>query len=75
MDAEERRKLGAHYTSEENILKVIKPLFLDDLWDEFNRIRNQKVRREKSIIEFHEKLASLRFLDPACGCGNFLIIS
>ena len=75
MDVEERRTLGAHYTSEENILKVIKPLFLDDLWNEFEKIKNTKTRREESLNEFHEKLASLRFLDPACGCGNFLIIT
>lgn len=75
MDIDQRRTLGAHYTSEENILKVIKPLFLDDLWNEFEKIKNTKTRREESLNEFHEKLASLRFLDPACGCGNFLIIS
>ena len=75
MDVEQRRTLGAHYTSEENILKVIKPLFLDDLWNEFEKIKNTKSRREENLNKFHEKLASLRFLDPACGCGNFLIIS
>ena len=75
MNVEQRRTLGAHYTSEENILKVIKPLFLDDLWNEFEKIKNTKSRREEKLNEFHEKLASLRFLDPACGCGNFLIIS
>lgn len=75
MDVGERRILGAHYTSEENILKVIKPLFLDDLWNEFEKIKNTKSRRIESLNAFHEKLASLRFLDPACGCGNFLIIS
>lgn len=75
MDVEERRALGAHYTSEENILKVIKPLFLDGLWAEFEKIKRLKNRREARLNEFHDKLASLRFLDPACGCGNFLIIS
>lgn len=75
MDVEQRRTLGAHYTSEENILKVIKPLFLDDLWIEFKKIKNTKSRRKEILNEFHKKLASLRFLDPACGCGNFLIIS
>lgn len=54
---------------------MIKPLFLDDLWNEFEKIKNTKSRREENLNEFHEKLASLRFLDPACGCGNFLIIS
>lgn len=75
MDVEQRRELGAHYTSEENILKVIKPLFLDDLWNQFERVKNTRTRRSEKLNEFHEKLASLRFLDPACGCGNFLIIT
>lgn len=75
MDIDQRRTLGAHYTSEENIMKVIKPLFLDDLWSEFKKIKSMKSRRKERLDEFHEKLASLKFLDPACGCGNFLIIT
>ncbi len=71
MNADERRQLGAHYTSEKNILKVIKPLFLDELWAEFERIKSQP----QKLLRFHEKLGTLRFLDPACGCGNFLIIA
>ncbi|MGA2824403.1 MAG: DNA methyltransferase, partial [Bacteroidales bacterium] len=71
MNPVERRNLGAHYTSENNILKVIKPLFLDDLWKEFNSVKKTRPQLKK----FHDKLASLRFLDPACGCGNFLVIS
>jgi len=71
MDEKERRNLGAHYTSEKNILRVIKPLFLDDLYDEFGRVRRSKAK----LAEFHNKLASLKFLDPACGCGNFLVIT
>jgi hypothetical protein len=71
MNPVERRNLGAHYTSEKNILKVIKPLFLDDLWKEFETV---KVNRNK-LIQFHDRLSKLRFLDPACGCGNFLVIS
>jgi hypothetical protein len=71
MNPELRRNLGAHYTSEKNILKLIKPLFLDELWAEFNKIKSNR----KKLEEFHDKLASLKFLDPACGCGNFLIIS
>jgi len=71
MNAEERRSLGAHYTSEENIVKVIRPLFLDDLRAEFESCRTNRKRLEA----FHNKLGSLKFLDPACGCGNFLIIS
>lgn len=71
MDKEQRRELGAHYTSEENILKLINPLFMDDLWDEFERVKTTPALLDK----FHEKIASLKFLDPACGCGNFLIIT
>lgn len=71
MDKEQRRNLGAHYTSEKNILKLIKPLFLDDLWKEFKKVKNTK----KKLEEFHDKLAYLDFLDPACGCGNFLVIT
>lgn len=71
MNPQERRNLGAHYTSERNILKLIKPLFLDDLWEEFESI---KTNRNK-LIDFHKKLSTLKFLDPACGCGNFLVIT
>lgn len=71
MNEKERRNLGAHYTSEKNILKVIKPLFLDELWDEFNDCFGNKTKLKK----LHEKISKLRFLDPACGCGNFLIIA
>ncbi|MBP9697928.1 MAG: class I SAM-dependent DNA methyltransferase [Candidatus Moranbacteria bacterium] len=71
MNATERRQLGAHYTSEKNILKVIKPLFLDELWAEYERVKSQP----QKLLRFHEKLGTLRFLDPACGCGNFLIIA
>jgi Type II restriction enzyme, methylase subunits len=71
MDGEARRNLGAHYTSEENILKLIKPLFLDDLIAEFEKIANNKAK----LTAFHDKLASLTFFDPACGCGNFLVIT
>ena len=71
MDAKARRNLGAHYTSEENILKLIGPLFLDDLHAEFDKVKNQRNR----LFEFHKKLRLLTFFDPACGCGNFLVIS
>jgi len=71
MDPAARRNLGAHYTREENILKLIRPLFLDALRAEFERIR----RNRRQLEEFHKKLSSLRFLDPACGCGNFLVIT
>ena len=71
MNPKERRNLGAHYTSEKNIQKVIKPLFLDDLYSEFEKAKGIRPR----LNELHSKISSLRFLDPACGCGNFLIIS
>lgn len=71
MNPKERRNLGAHYTSEKNIMKVIKPLFLDDLYAEFEKAKGNTNR----LRALHEKIASLYFLDPACGCGNFLIIS
>ncbi|HLT05156.1 MAG TPA: type IIL restriction-modification enzyme MmeI, partial [Pseudomonas sp.] len=71
MDAKARRNLGAHYTSEKNILKLIGPLFLDELTEELERIGNH----EGKLKSFHVKLGNLRFLDPACGCGNFLVIA
>ncbi len=71
MDEESRRQLGAHYTSELNILRVIQPLFLDELYIEFDKAKHDKKKLEK----FHEYLTTLNFLDPACGCGNFLVTS
>ncbi|MFV8333952.1 class I SAM-dependent DNA methyltransferase [Flavobacterium sp. GSP14] len=71
MNPKERRNLGAHYTSESNILKLIKPLFLDELWTEFETIKSNK----NKLPEFHKKISQLKFLDPACGCGNFLVIT
>jgi len=71
MEPKERRQIGAHYTSERDILKVIGPLFLDELKAELDKAKNNKNRLRK----LHERLASMRLLDPACGCGNFLVIS
>ncbi len=71
MDTTARRNLGAHYTGETNILKLIGPLFLDELWAEFHRIK----RNKNLLFEFLKKLSRLTFLDPACGCGNFLVIA
>nr|WP_217359343.1 DNA methyltransferase [Anabaena sp. UHCC 0204] len=71
MNPKERRNLGAHYTSEKNIQKLIKPLFLDDLYLEFEKVKGSRSK----LQELHQKLANLHFLDPACGCGNFLIIT
>ena len=76
MNPVERRRQGAHYTTEKNILKVIGPLFLDDLRAEFARLKARRdSRRLPELLKFQEKLGGLRLLDPACGCGNFLIIS
>lgn len=66
-----RRELGAHYTSEENIFKLIKPMFLDELEAELERARGSI----NALFELQKKLRRLRFLDPACGCGNFLVIT
>ncbi len=82
LDPKLRREMGAHYTSEENILRVINPLFMDELNAEFERIKalpHQTTKahqeRRRQLIALQEKIASLKFLDPACGCGNFLIIA
>ena len=71
MDENARRHLGAHYTSEKNILKVIQPLFLDELYVEFDQVKYDP----KKLEVFHQKLSKLTFLDPACGCGNFLVVT
>ena len=71
MDEKLRRNVGAHYTSETNILKTINPLFMDDLKEEF---RNTKFSA-KGLIALWDKISKIKILDPACGCGNFLIIA
>jgi hypothetical protein len=71
MDANVRRSMGVHYTDERNILRLIRPLFLDALWEEFHAVRTDHDR----LLEFHKRLGSLTFFDPACGCGNFLIVT
>ncbi len=76
MEPVERRAAGAHYTTEKNILKVIEPLFLDDLRTEFAQLKARRdSRRVPDLHVFQRKLGTLRFFDPACGCGNFLIIA
>ena len=76
MDPVERRAQGAHYTTEKNILKVIEPLFMDDLRVEFERLKARKDRRRVAELRrFQQKLGRMTFFDPACGCGNFLIIA
>lgn len=71
MTPKERRQIGAHYTSERDIMKVIRSLFLDDLRERFEKIRNSK----SELRKFHAELARINILDPACGCGNFLVVS
>jgi hypothetical protein len=71
MDPERRREIGGHYTSESNILKVVRPLFMDELRAEFDRCS----RNRRRLRELFEKISHLKFLDPACGCGNFLAIT
>lgn len=68
--ARKRRQIGAHYTSERDIMKLIRSLFLDDLEAELARITTKP-----KLLEFQQKLGSLKFLDPACGCGNFLVVA
>lgn len=76
MDASARRALGAHYTSERNILKLINPLFMDALREDFESIQYDKSSRKETRLQaFHKKLSELTFLDPACGCGNFLVVA
>lgn len=76
MEPKARRQIGAHYTSERDILKVIRSLFLDDLRAEFDGLKaDRSSRRRARLEEFHAQLCRLRFLDPACGCGNFLVIT
>ena len=76
MDPVKRRAQGAHYTTEKNILKVIEPLFLDDLNADFARLQARKDNRRRAALRaFQQRLGEMTFLDPACGCGNFLIIA
>ena len=74
LNAEKRRYAGAHYTAEENIMRVIRPLFLDGLYREFETAKSGTNRRA-ALERLQDKLAGLRFLDPACGSGNFLAIA
>ncbi len=75
IDRVTRRRQGAHYTPEEAILKVIGPLFLDDLRAEFDRVKALKSGRRQALAAFQDRLAGLRILDPACGAGNFLVVA
>lgn len=71
MDPNFQRELGAHYTSEKNILKLINPLFMDELWEKFHKVKHNINR----LKQFYDEISELKFFDPACGCGNFLIIA
>ncbi|MBU1243784.1 class I SAM-dependent DNA methyltransferase, partial [Myxococcota bacterium] len=71
MNAKDRRAAGAHYTTETHILRLIGPLFLDDLLAEFERVKGNV----NKLFEFKKRLSKIYFLDPACGCGNFLVIA
>jgi hypothetical protein len=71
MNPTERRNIGAHYTSEKNILKLIKPLFLDDLWAEFESVKNSR----NKLTEFHKKLSTLKIPRPCLRLRNFLVIT
>ena len=76
MDKAERRKKGAHYTTEPNIMKVIGPLFLDELRAELDRLKARRDGGKRpALLAFQEKLGRLEFFDPACGCGNFLVVT
>lgn len=68
---EARRKLGEHYTTEHNIMRALAPLFLDELWAEFEVCKQSPQKLER----LHDKVADIKVLDPACGCGNFLVIA
>ena len=71
MEPKERRKIGAHYTSERDILKVVGPLFLDELKDELEKAGHNR----RKLMALHDRMSKMRLLDPACGCGNFLVVS
>ena len=71
MQPAERRQIGAHYTSERDILKLVHALFLDDLRAEFEALKHDR----RKLPAFHQRLGGLKFFDPACGCGNFLVIT
>jgi len=71
MGKNQRRSFGVHYTSEQNILKLINPLIMNELWAEFERVKTDP----SGLDHLHHRISRLVFLDPACGCGNFLIIT
>lgn len=74
-DAQTRRELGEHYTSEENILKTLNPLFLNELRAKFEHIKTLGKYEADRLRKFRDKLGRIRYMDPACGCGNFIIVA
>lgn len=76
-NAETRRSLGEHYTSEENILKTLNPLFLDDLRADYAAAVTRDTERKQinALEALWKRLGDIRFMDPACGCGNFIIVA
>ena len=75
-DDRKRRQLGAHYTAEKNILKLVRSLFLDELRAEFDSAKlDRSGRGPKRLRELQKRLSELKILDPACGCGNFLVVT
>lgn len=76
LDPKKRAEDGQHYTSTDNIMKVIRPLFLDDLNTELNEIlQDTSNNRDRRLLQFQDKISRLKFIDPACGCGNFLVVT
>ena len=75
IDKVTRRKQGAHYKPEEAILRLIGPLFLDELQSELARAQGLKSGKDEALGRLHNRLAGLTFFDPACGAGNFLIVA
>lgn len=73
-DAKTRREMGEHYTSEEDVLKTLNPLFLDELRDKLTNAED-KSDEPTRLRNLRRELANIRFIDPACGCGNFIIIA
>lgn len=75
IDKVTQRKQGAHYTPEEAILRLVAPLFLDELQGELVRTKGLKSGKDQALARLHDRLAGLTFLDPACGAGNFLVVA
>jgi hypothetical protein len=75
IDKVTRRKQGAHYTPEDAILRLIGPLFLDELQAEFARCKSLRSGKDEALARLHDRLARSTFLDPACGAGNFLVVT